>query len=244
MWFCVGLLGAGQGVLAADNRSGILSVGMGLNKPPYVMEGGQTGLEVDIVRQALAVVGLSMRAQQLPPARALMLQRAGQLDVLLSVDEGIGGKDFFSDSYLTYQNVAISLAARQLSIKRVEDLSAFSVAAFQNASLTLGERFRAVTNQHPNYNEYPQQLTQNNLLFSQRVDVIVGDRRVLHYLITQLDPALNPAATVTVHPVFAPTPRKAVFKDAALRDRFNHGLKTIQANGVYDAILKKYANIQ
>lgn len=244
MWFCAALLGAGQAVFAADLPSGILSVSLGLNKPPYVMEGGQTGLEVDIVRQALAATGLSMRTQQLPPARALMLQRAGQLDVLLSVDEGIGGKDFFSDNYLTYQNVAISLASRQLSIKRVEDLSAYSVAAFQNASLTLGERFRAVVSQHPNYNEYPQQLTQNNLLFSQRVDVVVGDRRVLHYLITQLDPTLNPATPVTVHPVFAPTPRKAVFKDAALRDRFNQGLRSIQANGVYDALLKKYANFQ
>jgi polar amino acid transport system substrate-binding protein len=27
-----------------------------------------------------------------------------------------------------------------------------------------------------------------------------------------------------------------------LRDRFNAGLKTIQANGIYDALLKKYAN--
>jgi polar amino acid transport system substrate-binding protein len=33
-----------------------------------------------------------------------------------------------------------------------------------------------------------------------------------------------------------------VFKNAAVRDRFNAGLKVIQTNGVYEAIVKKYAN--
>ena len=46
---------------------------------------------------------------------------------------------------------------------------------------------------------------------------------------------------ITMHAIFPPNPRKAVFKDSVIRDRFNVGLKTIQSNGVYDAILKKYA---
>jgi len=173
-----------------------------------------------------------------------MLQRAGQLDVLLSVDEGIGGNGYFSEPYLTYQNVAMSLAHRKLPIKRIEDLGNYSVAAFQNASVILGERFKAMASRHPNYKEYPEQIIQNNLLFNERVDVIVGDRRVLHYLTGLLDHRVDASKPVTIHAVFPPSPRKAVFKDAALRDQFNSGLKTIQANGVYDAILKKYANLQ
>lgn len=231
-------------VLSAPLQARELSVAMGLNKPPYVMDGGQSGLEVDIAREALAAAGFTMRPQQLPPSRALMLQRAGQLDVLLTVDEGIGGNDFFSDTYVTYQNVAISLASRKLPIKRTEDLSGYSVAAFQNASMLLGERFHTVASRHLSYKEYPQQVTQNNLLFSERVDVIVGDRRILHYLLRELDPKLDGGKPLTIHPLFPPSPRKAVFKDATLRDQFNLGLKTIQANGVYDAILKKYANLQ
>lgn len=237
-------LGAAVLLMGGAVMAETVSVGMGLNKPPYVMEAGKAGLEVEIAQQALAVAGHTMLAQQLPPARGLMLQRAGQLDMLLSVDEGIGGNGYFSESYLNYQNVAMSLAHRKLPIKRIEDLANYSVAAFQNASVILGERFKAMASHHPNYKEYPQQIIQNNLLFNERVDVIVGDRRVLHYLIGLLDHRVDASKPVTIHSVFPPSPRKAVFKDAALRDQFNSGLKTIQANGVYDAILKKYANLQ
>ncbi|WNO03659.1 substrate-binding periplasmic protein [Rhodoferax mekongensis] len=237
----VGVLGI---VLPLRGQAQPVTVAMGLNKPPYVMDGGTSGLEVDIAREALAAVGLTMRPQQLPPARGLMLHRAGQIDILLTVDEGIGGDGFFSEPYINYQNVAMSLSANKLSIKRIEDLSSYSVGAFQNASMILGERFAAVARRHARYQEYPQQVIQNNLLFTERVDVIVGDKRILHYLSSQLDAKVDVSKPVTVHPIFPLSPRKAVFKDAALRDQFNTGLKLIQANGVYDGILKKYANFQ
>ena len=221
-----------------------LTVGMGLNKPPYVMDGGQAGLEVEIARQAFQAVGLSMQAQQFPPSRGLMVFRAGQLDVLLTVDEGIGGDGFFSEVYISNQNVAITLAANRFPIKQIEDLAGYSVAAFQNASFLLGERFKRLAGSHTRYTEYPQQITQNNLLFAGRVDVVVGDKRILHHLLRDLDPKLDRSKPLTIHPIFPPNPRKAVFKDAAVRDQFNAGLKIIQSNGVYDAILKKYANLQ
>ena len=220
-----------------------IRVGMGLTKPPYILESGTEGIEVEIAEQALAAVGLRMVGLQFPPARGLAMQRAGQLDALLSVDEGIGGKDYFSDPYITYQNVAISLASRNLQLKRIEDLASYSVAAFQNAEVGLGERFRAVVQGHPNYKEYPQQIIQNNLLYTHRVDVVVGDRRIFRHINKLLDPKVDVSQPVTMHTIFPPSPRKVVFRDAQLRDRFNAGLKAIQANGVYDAILKKYAAV-
>ncbi len=217
-----------------------LRVGIGLAKPPYIMESGKEGLEYEIAEQALAAVGYKMVALQFPPVRGLAMQRAGQLDALLTVDEGIGGKDFFSDPYINYQNVAITLASRNIRLRGVEDLAAYSVAAFQNASLILGERFKAMAANHPNYQEHSQQIIQDRLLFTGRVDVVVGDKLIFRYYATRLDPQLGPTQPVTVHTIFPANPRKAVFKDAALRDQFNAGLKAIQANGVYDAILKKY----
>ncbi len=220
-----------------------LRVGMGLAKPPYILESGQAGMEVEIVEQALAAVGYKMNGLQFPPTRALAMQRAGQLDVLLSVDEGIGGKGFFSAPYITYYNVAITLASRNIVLKSVEDLSRYSVATFQNASMVMGERFKAMAEHHANYQEYPQQIIQDNLLFTGHVDVVVGDRLIFRYFSTRLDPKIPADQPVTVHNLFPPAPRKAVFLDAELRDRFNAGLKTIQANGAYDAILKKYSGI-
>lgn len=216
-------------------------VGMGLTKPPYILESGKEGIEVEIADQALAAAGYKMMGLQFPPARGLAMQRAGQLDMLLTVDEGIGGNDYFSAPYVYFQNVAITLAARNLPIRRIEDLADYSVAAFQNANVILGERFKAVVERHADYKEYPQQIIQNNLLFTSHVDVVVGDRRIFRYFMTRLDPWVDASQPITIHSIFPPSPRKAVFKDPELRDRFNAGLKIIQNNGVYDAILKKHA---
>ncbi len=215
-------------------------VGMGLPKPPYVMENGAGGLDVDIARHALAAGGYKMVGQSLPQTRALAMLRAGQLDGLLSISEGIGGQDHFSDSYIIYQNVATTLARRTLKLQNIEDLANYSVAAFQNASMVLGDRFSLMASGHSDYRELPAQITQNKLLFTGRVDVVVGDRLIFAHFSEKLEPQINARQAVTYHRIFPESPRKAVFRDVRVRDAFNAGLKTIRANGTYDAIMRQY----
>lgn len=215
-------------------------VGMGLPKPPYVMESGAVGLDVDIARHALAAGGYKLVGQSLPQTRALAMLRAGQLDGLLSISEGIGGQDFFTDSYIIYQNVATTLARRNLKLQNIEDLANYSVAAFQNASMVLGDRFSLLVSGHSDYRELPAQITQNKLLFTGRVDVVIGDRLIFAHFSEKLDPQINARQAVTYHRIFPESPRKAVFRDVRVRDAFNAGLKTIRANGTYDAIMRQY----
>lgn len=233
---------AGTAALAHGAPPPELRIGMGLFKPPYIME-NKAGLEYEIAEQALSAAGYKMVAVHVPPARGLYMQRAGQLDGLLTVDEGIGGTDYFSAPYINYQNVAITLAGRNIQLRNVEDLAQYSVAAFQNANAILGERFKLVAEKHRDYREYAQQIIQDTLLFTGRVDVVVGDLRIFRYFSTKMDPSVDVSQPLTVHNLFPHTPRKAVFRDMTVRDRFNAGLKTIQGNGVYDSIMKKYASL-
>lgn len=218
----------------------VLQIGVGLVKPPYFFAPGAGGMEYEIAEKALEAGGYRMVAQHLPPSRALALLRAGHLDGMLSVTEGIGGRHSFSEPYLHYQNVAVALSSRNLRIRGVSDLRELSIAAFQNASMLLGEEFRAVAGTHPDYREYPQQLTQNKLLYTGRVDVVVGDRLVFRHLTRHLETPIDVRQPVTFYPLFPPSPRMAVFRDAAVRDAFNAGLQAIRRNGVYGTILKKY----
>lgn len=218
-------------------------VGFGLSKPPYIMEGGNGGVELEIAEQALAAGGCKMTALQFPPSRGLAMLRAGLIDGLMTVDEGIGGASFFSDPYITYQNVATTLSKRHIELQSIEDLRNYSVAGFQNASVILGERFKEVTAHHKDYKEYSLQLIQDNLLYSGRVDVVVGDRLIFRYFSTRMGPSIDASQPVTFHTIFPPNPRKAAFRDADVRDRFNAGLKTIRSNGKYDAILRKYQEL-
>lgn len=215
-------------------------VGMGLAKPPYVMESGVAGLDYDIAKQALAAGGYKLVGHMLPQTRALAMLRAGQLDGLLSISEGIGGQDYFTDNYIIYQNVAATLARRNLKIQQIEDLANYSVAAFQNASMVLGDRFSLVVSGHSDYREVPAQITQNKLLFTGRVDVVVGDRLIFRYFSEKLEPQIDARQAVTFHRIFPESPRRAVFRDVRVRDAFNAGLKNVHANGTYDALMKQY----
>jgi polar amino acid transport system substrate-binding protein len=89
-------------------------VGMGLPKPPYIMESGNAGLDYDTPRKAMAAGGYKLVGHMLPQMRALAMLRAGQLDGMLSTTEGIGGHLYFSDSYIVYQNVATTLTSRNI----------------------------------------------------------------------------------------------------------------------------------
>lgn len=215
-------------------------VGMGLPKPPYIMESGTSGLDYDIARKAMAAGGYRLVGHMLPQTRALAMLRAGQLDGMLSTSEGIGGHLYFSDSYIVYQNVATTLASRNIKLRQIDDLANYSVAAFQGANMLLGERFNFVASNHADYREVPAQITQDKLLFMGRVDVVVGDRLIFRYFIDKLEPQIDATQAVTYHNIFPESPRKAVFRDARVRDAFNAGLGVIRSNGTYDAIMKQY----
>jgi len=225
---------------AADSAKPSARIGIGLAKPPYIMESGKAGLEYEIAEKALAAAGVRMVPVQLPPARGLAMFRAGQLDGLLTVDRGIGSVGHFSDAYIDYQNVAVTLARRGIMLSSIGDLARHSMAGFQNAHAILGEEFRAVTERHAAYKEHAHQLTQVRLLYAGRVDVAVGDRLILRYFSRHLGPSIDATQPVVYHNLFPLRPRHAVFRDSELRDRFNEGLRSIRASGTYDAILKKY----
>lgn len=221
-----------------------VTIGIGLTKPPYIMGPGETGIEYEIAEKALEAAGYRMVAQHLPPARALALLRVGRLDGMLTVDEGIGGSDFFSDTYIYYQNVATTLSSRNIRLRGINDLDTYSVAAFQNASLILGPEFKALAERHRDYKEHPQQITQNRLLYTHRVDVVIGDKLIFRYLNRMVEPGIDTTQALVHHRIFPPSARKAVFRDAALRDAFNSGLKTIRRNGTYAAIYRKFHESQ
>jgi len=168
------------------------------------------------------------------------LLRAGLLDGMLTVDEGIGGNGFFSDTYMHYQNVATTLESHGIRLRSVGDLGPYSIAAFQNASLILGPEFKSLAERHRDYKEHSQQITQNRLLYTGRVDVVVGDRLIFRYLNRQVDASIDTSQPLVHHAIFKPSARKAAFRDPALRDAFNAGLKKIRRNGAYAEIYKKY----
>lgn len=219
---------------------------VGLHKPPYIFEASDDGLEQELFGAAMRAAKCSVHWTHAPPARALVMLRQGETDVMLTLRETAlaPATAFFSQPYIAYNNVAISLASLNARLDTIEDLANYRTLAFQNARLALGERYRAAVAKAPHYQEVAQQITQVRMLFSGRAQVIVGDRRILEYLrqevAAEANSQIRTTAPISIHELFDTTEYRAAFADSAMRDRFDQGLAQIRANGSYARIIARY----
>jgi polar amino acid transport system substrate-binding protein len=217
-------------------------VAIGRSLPPYVIVEEWRGLEYDIVREALAAEGHTMRPHFTTFARVVRELELGQAAAAMTMRPDSGVDACYSESHISYRNYVITLAHRNLSIQSLDDLRSHSVMAFQNAGLYLGESYRRIVRQTPNYREEAQQALQPIMLFSERVDAVVADRNIFAWFAAQPDVTarVSTKTALKLHPIFPPTPYHVAFRSQELCDSFNRGLKKIRDNGLYDRIVSRY----
>ncbi len=229
-------LSMSQSVLAKE-----LKIAIGLSLPPYFIEGKAEGMEFEVIQQALAVKGHTFKPEYLPFARVTKAIEDKQVDGAATIREDSGIKTNYSSEHITYQNFAITLKEKNLKIDSIADLNGKSIAAFQNAKKYLGPDFAKMADANKAYVEHATQQTQNKLLFSGRVDVVVGDKNIFNYFTPQISKEVSTDKELVFHPIFPATQYKMGFTDAQIRDDFNEGLKQIKANGAYQKIIEKYS---
>ena len=225
-----------------------LKIGVNFSIPPYVLTESNSGLELEILQEALRVKGHTISIEYLPLARTFLEFEQGEVDCIMNVQQGALSIGFYSDVAITFQNVAISLAKQHLSIQQISDLLEKDVVAFQKASTLLDAEFGRLMEGNAQYREVADQIVQLVLLFKERTDVIVMDLNIFNYFRKQAqtlqrltDAELN--EPVTVHQIFPPTAYRFAFRTERQRDDFNAGLAAIQANGVYAQLFKKYESL-
>ncbi len=219
----------------------VLAVGRLL--PPYVVVDEWRGLEYDVVREALALEGHSVTPRFMAFARVLKELDGALVDAAMTMRPDSGLHAHYSDPHITYRNYVITLASRDLTIDRVEDLAGKSVLAFQNATMYLGLAFKAMADANPHYREEARQMVQPTLLYLGRVDAVVADRYIFGWFAH--DPEVrgkaNTSQRLRLHPLFPPTEYRVAFRDPALRDSFNRGLRKLRENGGYARIVERYS---
>lgn len=228
--------------LAARAAELVLAVGRDL--PPYVMVEDWRGLEYDIVREALALEGHSVRPKFMAFVRVLKEMDGGLVDAAMTMRPDSGVKAFYSESHVTYRNAVLTLASRDLTVTRPSDLAGKSVLAFQNATHYLGPEFRAMAASNPTYREEARQAMQPLLLYLGRVDAVVSDRFIFGWFARDPEVAgrIDATQALRVHPIFPPTEYSVAFRDAALRDSFNRGLRKLRESGGYGRIVERYSS--
>ncbi len=210
--------------------------------PPYIIVDTDSGIELDIVREVLGLEGYTVTFEHLPFPRAVEKMKAGEVDGALTISESAKlklGNVFYSDSHITFQNVAISLKSSQLKIDKISDLSDKSIGTFQYAREYIGPEFAKMADSNPAYRELPNSSQIVPMLFQKRVETIVMEINIFKYLLKEIK-FTDTSAPVVIHEIFPKNPFKVVFLDLKVKNDFNKGLKMIRANGRYNEILNKY----
>jgi polar amino acid transport system substrate-binding protein len=219
-----------------------LRIGFGTHKPPYVFENELRGLEYDIVAAAARAAGYELEVHYAPMERLHLALSRGALDGIATTNAFSGLDAHYSEPYIHCQNVALALSSRGYRITSIADLGRYSISTFQRARYLLGPEFRAMAQANPHYREEAQQINRNRLLYSGRVDVVVGDPRILRYFNREVGAQVDTTQPVTQFLLFPPTAYSVGFRLDEQRLRFNRGLAAIRASGEYLQIEQRYAD--
>ncbi len=232
-------------ILALISIGGVakeIKVAVGLALPPYVISSENKGMELDIIKEVLALNGHTIKPVYLPFARVPWSLNEGKVDAAMTINESSGIKNvFYSTSHITYQNVAVSLAKNNYTINKIDDLVNRSVLAFQSATLYLGDEFKNMAGKNNRYNEEPRQDIQIAMVYNGRAEAVVMDKNIFKYYKAK-ETRADVSQGVNIHTIFPPSLYKVGFRSEAMRDEFNISLKKLVDSGMHKKIINRYVS--
>lgn len=213
--------------------------------PPYVIKEHDNGIVIDIVREALAPKGYTVKPVYLPIGRGAKMFAEHKVDATSIIKKSSGLKNaYYSDYFMQYHNHAFALKTpgRRVHIESIDDLAGLDVIAFQYADRYLGEAFGKVVANNPRYREFADQETQVRMLLKGRTDVAVMDRSIFEFYRRKLIAEGEVSADIEVErfDLFPPSKYRTAFVDSQVRDDFEAGMKVIRDTGRYDEIYRFY----
>ncbi|WP_462159861.1 type 2 periplasmic-binding domain-containing protein [Pseudoalteromonas sp. GB56] len=215
----------------------VVELAVAKHLPPYFFKSSSDGIEQQIIEQAMQMAGLGgLKLHYLSYPRAELELASGTINGAVNIPKESNVQGYYSDTLLYFQNVAVTLTKNDMSVDSIEDLSHYRVFAFGNAHKYLGERYAKAVEGQADYEEFTNQFAQITHLMSGHAQVIVLDKRIFTYYLRMYE-RNNPSLSVTIHPIFEPSPRHIVFNSQEMRDQFNRGLASLKSTQGYLSIL-------
>ena len=213
-----------------------LRIGLHLSAPWsfYNADAQLDGIEYQLVSRIFQRAGYQPKYELHSYSRLLKQFADKKLDCASPVAVNIDGASYTAP-YLPFKDVALSLADKQLALTSLTQLATKRIVAYQQARQILGPEFNQVIAQ-ASYVEMAERERQLELLFNDRVDVVIGEQRVLLYLAAQL----SPLQQLTVHELFAEQAYPAACWQPELTAIFNAGMQQMRQSGELQQILAQY----
>jgi len=229
-------------IIMAQGQKIIMSFGE--NIPPYTFPETNSGLEVEVIREALAFKGHVLVPEYYPLARVPLAFKDKWVDAA-TTDLGedltkVGGH--YGKPAVWFDNVFITLKENNLNIKTPDDLKNLSVLSFQGAIKRYPKWLNGVSREE-NYYEQNNQEAQVLSLDKKRVEVVLSDSKIFKYFTLKLKKEKGFIFKEVEEHHFVKLnvmDYRPIFWDKKIRDDFNEGLKHIKIMGKYDEIFNKY----
>jgi len=228
------------GLLTASAAAKKIEVAVGWTKPPYVIEKNNTGFEVELLRNIFKSMGHTFVPIYVPYGRSYYLLQIGKVDATMTLSSRLDiSPAVMSDPYINYHNVAVSLKGRGITIDRISELANYSLVGFQNASIFLGDEYKAASERSRFYVELPDQKKQVEMLLLGRTDVVVMDINIFNYLSREIIGSSH-MGNVDVHRIFPVNAYRLGIYDPQLRDEFNKALVKYKNSPDYQKLVEQY----
>jgi len=211
--------------------------------PPYVFKDG-SGIVMTLVKEALAYKSHTVKPAFVNIGRGLELFKDGYVDATSIIKKSSGLKAYYSEPFMQYYNVAISLRRRHCEIQNISDLKHYDFSSFQNATLYLGKKFAKVAKEAgKKYSEIANQKQQVYKLLKGRTSVVVMDKFIFSYYKNELihEGKISKKIEIQEFELFESTKYRTAFRDEKIRDDFNQGIQVLKKSGRYDEIYQFYA---
>jgi len=213
-------------------------VGFGKDKPPFVFGEQKRGLEIDIARKALALLGHTLKVVHIDNKALIPSLLAGRVAAVATARDS---QQRFCrvDEFIFFENMAISLKNNDLKIHSVDDLKGLSVVAWGRAYKDLGERYQYLFSPKDGvfpdgYFEHHSQASQNKMFWAGRVDVVIIDKTIFSWYRKELASLYATQQEVVYHGIFSgKTYFPALFNDQKLCKDFKQGLSIMKKSGEY-----------
>ncbi|GAA0677604.1 substrate-binding periplasmic protein [Rheinheimera tangshanensis] len=193
-------------------------------------QGEMTGVDYEIVKAILQREGIEAEFELYSYNRLLKLFSEQKLDIASPVAVPYPGA-FYSQPYFTVLDVVANKSTTKLNIDSMKDLTGKTIVAYQQASEVLGPDFSAII-KTAHYLEEADREKQFELLMNDRVQLMVGDRKVLSYYANKN----YGQGTLQIHEIFPAVEYPAAFWSPELQARFNAGLLHLIESGEFQKI--------
>jgi len=210
----------------------------GQSLAPYIIEKDNSGVELLIIKEALAHEGHELVPVYTQLEKVAFIFNQGKVDAAhryITKDKS-SNKFFYGDVTVEYHDVFFSLDDRNIKLEKPSDLAEYSLLSFQDAK----DHYPKWLPESYEYSQTSAQINQVKLLQLGLVDIVLSDKNIFNYNSVRYRESVDKKfKNMRMHIFTSPYKYNPVFQSKKMAVEFNRGLSKLKKTGRYAEIISK-----